>query len=167
MRNERNKRGRHKHGAAVLQEMSAERERICGGICAGSGHGGSHAARKARCRGRISPSAGVMPRMRAARAVLASIPVGRHWPSLHQFRSLSAERERFSICADKRIPLLIIGHVFDPADLFLKTFCFSGFIVGWLDKAHLPVLLEVQVILQTFISCIRSHFSVFALVLPF
>ena len=61
--------------------------------------------------------------VRAVRAVLASIPAGRHWPSLHQFRSLSAERERFSICADKRIP--------------------------------------------TFISCIRSHFSVFALVLPF
>ena len=62
--------------------------------------------------------------------------------------------------AKEAIFLFVVLHVLNPPDLPLEFLCFPALVICRLNKAHLSVLLQEQIILQTFISGICGHFLI-------
>ena len=76
------------------------------------------------------------------------------------------KRQLSALRAGEAVFLQIIGHVLDPANLLLEFLCLSLVIIGGLDKAHLAVALQKQIVIQTLISGIRSNLLIFCLMEP-
>ena len=68
---------------------------------------------------------------------------------------------------DIAVFLFVIGHVLPAADLLFELSGFSGFVIDGFDEAHLSVLFQIQVVVQTFVTRIRYNIPVFFLVLLF
>ena len=76
-------------------------------------------------------------------AVLAAVPCSGYKLSVFQFRTFSPKRKFSALCTGKTVFLCIIGHVFNPANLFLEAPCFLRFIIGRFYEAELAVRFQI------------------------
>ena len=113
---------------------------------------------------RILGPAALCPAGTAA-AILTPVQGGGHKLSVLHLRCLPPQIQLPSLGAGEAVFFGVIFHVLNAAHLLLK---FPGpllLVVGGLYEAHLAVALQIQIVLQAFITRIRHHFLIAGLVL--
>src|SRR5699024_3945828 len=99
-------------------------------------------------------------------AIFTLVPGGGHkLPVLH-FGCLPSQVQLPALCAGEAVCFWVIFHIFNSSHLFAKLARFLLVVVGGLYEAHLAILLQIQIVLQTFIARVCHHFLIARLVPP-
>ena len=100
-------------------------------------------------------------------AIFTAIPRSGDRNSILHFCGYLTAIQFSTLCANEAVIFLLILHIFNPPDLRPKLLCFLGFVVGRLNKAHLTIGFQVQIVIQTLITGICGHFLISLLVRQF
>lgn len=82
-------------------------------------------------------------------------------------RAFTAENKLPPGCAEITVLLFVIAHIFPAANLLLELFGLPGLVIDGLNEAGLPIILQIQVVIQTLVARIRHNIPVLFPVLLF